>query len=595
MNQDILNLLLITKIEDNYHQIKHLLEQGFSSPFHLEWVSNLIEAFRAKKHQKYDAYLLNSQGENFRYWCVKVNPTPVILITKETEIGIKALSEGISDYLLEEQLNPILLEHSLRLSIAHSQTKIQLQEVQKPNHQSEQLKNFYQNLQEVRNLYTTLAESVPVGIYQNDAQGSCIYINQKTSEIIDISFEECLGHGWVNRLHPDDAERILQSWTQAFNTKTFWQEEYRFLHRDGTIVWVMAQCIFTFNEQGESTGSIGALTDINERKQLEQNLKEYIKAQKIAEETLRISEMRYRTLVETLPGIIYCWSSQKGEFYVSQQVETILGYTAIQFQKHPCLWNHYIHSDDRERFSRAIQDCIQGKKFAIEYRIQDKQGKWHWFYDCCISSRRETEEIIIEGLAIDLTERKKAEILLEETKDKLEKVNQKLEKLVMLDGLTGIPNRRYFDEILLKEWRRLRREEKPLSLMMIDIDYFKNYNDTYGHLLGDKTLILVAQTLANLIQRSADLVARYGGEEFAVILPNTDTKGTQQIAEQITDEIRQLEILHESSQVSKYITLSIGISTMIPHQDQSPKRLINQADNALYCAKSKGRNRIIIM
>ncbi len=182
----------------------------------------------------------------------------------------------------------------------------------------------------------------------------------------------------------------------------------------------------------------------------------------------------------------------------------------------------------------------------------------------------------------------------EKVQEELELANQELERLVNLDGLTEISNRRYFDEFLDKEWYRLRREKQPLCLMMIDIDYFKPYNDTYGHLLGDEALKAVAQTLAKIIKRPADLVARYGGEEFAVILPNTDAEGARQVANNIITDIRQLAIPHQSSEVSEYLTLSIGISSIIPAQEQFPEFLINKADEALYLAKNQGRNRIII-
>jgi diguanylate cyclase (GGDEF)-like protein len=182
----------------------------------------------------------------------------------------------------------------------------------------------------------------------------------------------------------------------------------------------------------------------------------------------------------------------------------------------------------------------------------------------------------------------------EKAQQDLELANQKLIKLVNLDGLTGIPNRRYFDEFLTKEWYRLRREKQFLCLMMIDIDYFKPYNDTYGHTLGDEALKTVAQTLAQIVKRPADLVARYGGEEFVVILPNTDSEGAKQVAENIMTRMHQLAIPHQTSAISQYITLSIGIACLIPDQDAEPEILINYADQALYLAKSQGRNCLMI-
>jgi diguanylate cyclase (GGDEF)-like protein len=165
-----------------------------------------------------------------------------------------------------------------------------------------------------------------------------------------------------------------------------------------------------------------------------------------------------------------------------------------------------------------------------------------------------------------------------------------LERLANLDGLTQVANRRRFDEYFEKEWQRLAREQAPLSLILCDIDYFKCYNDHYGHQTGDTCLKQVAQTIEQSVKRPADLVARYGGEEFVVILPNTPVEGAAHVAERFQSEIRQLEILHAQSEVSPFITLSMGISGQVPTHAVEPKSLIVAADRALYAAKAQGRN-----
>lgn len=177
---------------------------------------------------------------------------------------------------------------------------------------------------------------------------------------------------------------------------------------------------------------------------------------------------------------------------------------------------------------------------------------------------------------------------------KLEALNEYLLKQSNQDGLTQIANRRYFDTRLEEEWKRLQREKKPLSLILVDIDYFKKYNDYYGHLEGDECLKEIAKTLSNSVKRSMDLVARYGGEEFGIILPNTDKSGAIQIAEEIQTAISDLKIPHNPSCDRKYITVSLGITTIIPSNEYSIKNLISQADIALYQAKEKGRNQYCI-
>ncbi|SKB15225.1 putative diguanylate cyclase/phosphodiesterase (GGDEF & EAL domains) with Phytochrome (GAF) sensor [Planktothrix sp. PCC 11201] len=176
----------------------------------------------------------------------------------------------------------------------------------------------------------------------------------------------------------------------------------------------------------------------------------------------------------------------------------------------------------------------------------------------------------------------------------LQIVNQELEQLAIEDGLTKLANRRQFDRVLEHEWNRCRREGIPLSLFLLDIDYFKQYNDHYGHLAGDFCLQQVAQVLRNVIQRNTDLVARYGGEEFAIILPNTDINGCIHLAQKVRKAVEDLEIPHLKSTVSKYITISIGVAGLIPVAGLTSEMLIFQADQALYKAKESGRNCVFI-
>jgi diguanylate cyclase (GGDEF)-like protein len=172
----------------------------------------------------------------------------------------------------------------------------------------------------------------------------------------------------------------------------------------------------------------------------------------------------------------------------------------------------------------------------------------------------------------------------------LQEANQELHRLANLDGLTEVANRRRFDDYLDQEWRRSKREQNPLALILCDIDYFKNYNDYYGHQAGDVCLKRVAQALHDCIKRPADLVSRYGGEEFAIILPNTSPEGAVYIAQLIQTTIQHLSIPHHHSQISSCITLSLGISSQVPNRDHDAHNLVAKTDKALYVAKGNGRN-----
>ncbi|MES9965438.1 MAG: diguanylate cyclase [Candidatus Sedimenticola sp. 20ELBAFRAG] len=177
--------------------------------------------------------------------------------------------------------------------------------------------------------------------------------------------------------------------------------------------------------------------------------------------------------------------------------------------------------------------------------------------------------------------------------EELEHAKQELALLASMDGLTKIANRRQMDEHLNREWLRLSRSRSPLSLVMIDIDFFKNFNDRYGHLAGDDCLVAIASILRDSIRRPTDLAARFGGEEFVCILSDTDQPGALKVAEYISQNIRDAAIPHETSSVDGCVTLSMGVATVTPSTGSSVRALLEAADRSLYEAKQAGRNRII--
>jgi diguanylate cyclase (GGDEF)-like protein/PAS domain S-box-containing protein len=183
---------------------------------------------------------------------------------------------------------------------------------------------------------------------------------------------------------------------------------------------------------------------------------------------------------------------------------------------------------------------------------------------------------------------------LQQQKQQLESVNRALQYLATYDSLTEVKNRHSFNQYLDTEWRRLAREEAPLSLIMCDIDYFKLYNDTYGHQAGDECLRQVAAVIQHSVKRPADLVARYGGEEFVVVLPNTDIEGATCVAEMIAQQVRALQIVHAKSAVSQHVTLSLGVACCIPAPKSDPGALIALADESLYQAKASGRDQVSV-
>jgi two-component system, cell cycle response regulator len=267
---------------------------------------------------------------------------------------------------------------------------------------------------------------------------------------------------------------------------------------------------------------------------------------------------------EGLPGRV--WQSQKLEI-----IENFEAYYPINTSRF-----------DRE--SLSLKSAL-----AVPILFANKNLAVLMFYSKTAKILDQRSQDILKAIATQLgsmIQRKQAEELLKQA-------NQELERLATFDWLTQIPNRRCFDEYLFQEWRRLAREQQSLSLILCDVDYFKLYNDHYGHQEGDDCLQQVAQALRRAVRRPADLVARYGGEEFAVILPNTEGQNAVIVAERIREEIKKLKIIHAYSNVSEYVTLSLGVSCLIPTQSYSPEPLVSFADQALYEAKKQGRDRVI--
>lgn len=178
--------------------------------------------------------------------------------------------------------------------------------------------------------------------------------------------------------------------------------------------------------------------------------------------------------------------------------------------------------------------------------------------------------------------------------NKLKIMADKLEQMSSIDSLTGLYNRRYFNENYQKEWLSANRSQTSLAALMLDIDNFKKYNDTYGHLQGDKCLKSVAEAIRKAVTRPRDIVARYGGEEFVIILTETDASGALYIAEQAHTNVRELAIEHSASSSGQIVSISIGVAAMIPFNKNRPEELLNMADEALYRSKSNGRNTIAL-
>lgn len=319
----------------------------------------------------------------------------------------------------------------------------------------------------------------------------------------------------------------------------------------------------------------------------EQNLLlvEEIRDRATAESALRLSEEKFAKVFQASPSAIAIARRSDGRLIdMNEMFSTLTGYaTAEAFGRTAAELNLWVNPYTPTRLYRKL--LKEGNFRNAQLEIRSKNNIIHTVLLSIETINLQGEPCLLT-LANDITERVKAETALQ-------KANQDLQRLATLDELTQVANRRSFQEVLHKEWRRLRRENKPLSLILCDIDYFKLYNDTYGHQVGDYCLKQIGGAIAQSVNRPADLVARYGGEEFAVILPSTDLAGATIVAEKIRANIEAQNLVHVKSEIANCVTASFGVATSIPDHILSPETLICVADLCLYEAKKQGRNRVV--
>jgi len=301
---------------------------------------------------------------------------------------------------------------------------------------------------------------------------------------------------------------------------------------------------------------------------------------------LRGSERRFRLLAEASSDIISLTDLEGVRHYVSPASIEVLGFRPEQVVGGS--FRDLVHPEDVAAFRQVLEDMRRGSPSrAVEYRCRKADGSYLWL---------ETNPRLYNdpdtgapagfvNVTRDVSLRK-----MEEERQQL--AFQTVELLASSDPLTGIANRRHFDIVLAREWNRAAREQSSLSLLLIDVDRFKPYNDVHGHLMGDECLRQVVAAMKPVVARPADLLARYGGEEFVVLLPNTDSTGACQLAEWIRHAVEMCRIPHPGNPPDGVITLSVGCASLVPNPGLTHLHLLEAADQALYRAKASGRNRI---
>lgn len=295
----------------------------------------------------------------------------------------------------------------------------------------------------------------------------------------------------------------------------------------------------------------------------------------------------YRTLLESTKAIPWKidWASKRFT-YIGPQIEALLGWKPESWMTVED-WAARMHQDDREN---VVNFCVAQSQAGVDheadYRALTKDNGYVWLRDVVhVVRNAEGGPEALVGFMFDISERKK-------TEEKLLALQKELEALSFKDGLTNIANRRRFNVSLELEWESARSNGQPLSVLMFDIDFFKQYNDLYGHIKGDRCLTDIAQTLSLALDGPRDLVARFGGEEFVVLLPQADASVALKVAQRCERLIKKQAITHAQSPHEQRLTVSIGVGTVVPGPRMSPSDFMEAVDRQLYAAKKNGRNRI---
>ncbi|HEX7987653.1 MAG TPA: sensor domain-containing diguanylate cyclase [Duganella sp.] len=295
----------------------------------------------------------------------------------------------------------------------------------------------------------------------------------------------------------------------------------------------------------------------------------------------------YRTLLESTRAIPWRidWDTMRFT-YVGPQIEALLGWKQSSWLS-VSDWADRMHEEDR---ARTVDFCVAQSQSGIDheadYRALTSDGDYVWIRDVVHVVRRADGGVeALVGFMFDITERKQAE-------DKILQLQRELEVLSYRDSLTGVANRRMFDTLYPVEWAKARATGEPLSVVVIDIDYFKQYNDHYGHVQGDECLRRVARALDAGASRSRDLCARFGGEEFVLLLPATDEVAARNVAERCRKLLARKALPHARSGVGRVVTVSAGVGTVVPGERDDPNVFLDRVDRRLYQAKSSGRDRI---
>ncbi len=511
--------------------------------------------------------------------------------------------------LLHQKTQKLAIEHFSPIPAEHPCRELQdlVQAFNTMAQQAQQsmatLRSLTQKLLASEAQLTKCLEAIPVGVALHNAQGHLVYVNQVARELLhleslpvtseDLAIACQVYQAGTNQLYP--VANLPSS--LALQGKSVVVDDIELRHRD-TVIALEVQGMPIWDEAQQVTYAIVVFQDVTVRKQAEKVLANYsrnleaqvwqrtlalereIQERQRMEHQLRESQMTQQAILTAIPDLLIRLNQQ------GIRLSFISGGTVKIKERANCHIQQSIYDVlPREladlRMQHVQQALSTGKRQLYEHAIE-VEGEIR--YEETRIVKLNDQEVLV--MVRDITNRRLVE-------HQLQAANAQLAQLALTDGLTQVPNRRRFDEFLQYQWNRLQTLQQSLAMILLDIDYFKRYNDTYGHPMGDDCLKQVVKQVQTVLTHPSYLLARYGGEEFAIVLPATNLAQTIALAQTISSSIRSLAIPHIASPLG-IVSVSMGISVMVPDPILSPMSLIEQTDQALYIAKQQGRDRYCI-
>ena len=557
MVDTLITVLLVEDDPTDFRLIQDALGATSRRAFRIEWVTSLSAALERLGHDCFDVVLLDltlpdGQGIEVFDQVYKVVPNALIIvlsIASDEGTATHAVQRGAQDYFVKNHVDSHWLPRALRYLMERKATLAALK------------------LSEER--FRAMSDTSPLGIFVSDTLGDCVYTNAAYHTISGLTFEQALGTRWSEAIHPDDRQRVLAEWRSAAKGHELFQTEYRFLTQDKGIVWTRVSSAPMLD--GTSPyGRVKTVENISERKAAELRLL-------MAEEALFEEKERAQVTLDSIGDAVLTTDLNGNLTYLNRVAESMTGWSNCDALGKPLaqVFNIIDGATHQVALNPALQAIKANRKVGLVAN--------------CVLVRRDGFESAIEDSAAPIHNRDgqtSGAVIVFHDVSETRAMALKMSHLAQHDFLTGLPNRILLTERLSQAIGSAQRHRKQVALLFLDLDYFKNVNDSLGHALGDQLLQSVAERLAGNV-RATDTVCRQGGDEFVILLAEiAQPQDAAIIAEKLLAAFLELHLVGGQE---LHITLSIGIS-VYPDDGLDLDTILQNADTAMYHAKASGRN-----